>query len=212
MSVVRPCPHLLLHPSSTFPRPQTLLGTLKQGSRDVTTASSDLRNCTCKAREPRRASLTFSTLQLSRWFLCPCAIRRPITSPIQFVCVSIMLHAGSRLTQEVVRPPELVSSSSSNPVILPEYRSIPSPSALVCYAWYPGATVAAPETYCYVKANRDEPLHLIDGTTGQVCLSLSFPSVTHVVLMGEKYTGARIISDSRSSRAICRTQQPLVLP
>jgi hypothetical protein len=73
--------------------------------------------------------------------------------------------------------------SSTKPVLLPAYLSIPSPSALLCYAWYPGATIAAPETYCFVKANRDEPVHLIDGTSGRVCPCASVPPLDGVLTL-----------------------------
>ena len=39
-----------------------------------------------------------------------------------------------------------------------------------------GLAVAVPETYCFVKANRDEPVHLIDGSSGRV--RLAFVSIS----------------------------------
>jgi hypothetical protein len=47
-------------------------------------------------------------------------------------------------------------------------REFPQPDAIVSTAWYPAASVLAPETYCLVVGVRDTPVRLLDASDGRV--------------------------------------------
>ncbi|KAJ2389413.1 hypothetical protein GGI05_003510, partial [Coemansia sp. RSA 2603] len=53
------------------------------------------------------------------------------------------------------------------------HQSIPHPSTLNAYAWYPYMTSADPATCCLATCVRDQPLHLRDSNTGMVRASYS---------------------------------------
>ncbi|ODO09066.1 hypothetical protein I350_02665 [Cryptococcus amylolentus CBS 6273] len=55
--------------------------------------------------------------------------------------------------------------------------SFPQPDSIVSSLWFPTATLASPETFCFAAAIRDSPLKLIDGITG--VHRASYPIMDH---------------------------------
>jgi telomerase Cajal body protein 1 len=48
-----------------------------------------------------------------------------------------------------------------------------SPSSPVLdFAWYPGASVSDPSTFCFVASVRECPVKLLDAASGRVCTYL----------------------------------------
>jgi hypothetical protein len=66
----------------------------------------------------------------------------------------------------------------SDATIIRQHLSLPAaPAALLGLEWFPFASYARPETFCFVKSVRDLPVQLIDGNTGKVSTEADFPSI-----------------------------------
>lgn len=65
---------------------------------------------------------------------------------------------------------ESLESAAADIALRPHLALPTAPAALLSLEWYPFASVARPETFCFLRSVRDLPVQLIDGNTGKVSL------------------------------------------
>ncbi|KAH7882011.1 hypothetical protein F5I97DRAFT_1988288 [Phlebopus sp. FC_14] len=89
--------------------------------------------------------------------------------------------ASSMIVQCENRSFQMFSSIAANeqaPAIsLSHSLTLPQPAAIVDFAWYPGASLHRPSSFCFVASVRECPVKLLDGKDGR--LRASYTIVDH---------------------------------